>query len=76
MTEAKGMTPYEQKVLLAIGSFGGYTTGQVAREVGPLFGHNARTHSGFIRQVLLSLEKKGFIEKMDQDKPVCWQRKA
>lgn len=68
------MSEYERKVLNALAWFGGFTTGQVAERVSPMFGGNKRQHSAAVRSWLLGLEKKGLVKRLDDQKPVCWTR--
>lgn len=68
------LTEYEQKTLEACEYEGGYATGGIAERVTPMFGHNRRTHSAFVRLQLLSLEKKGLVGKIDSEKPDIWVR--
>lgn len=63
---------YDQQILSVLDGYGGTLTGEVARRVGPLFGHNMRTHSAFIRGRLLALEEQGHVKRLDSSKPVCW----
>lgn len=62
----------QQKILDALDTLGGFTTGQVAERVSPMFGHNKSTHSRAIRQQLLALKDAGLVREMDDQKPVCW----
>lgn len=64
---------YHRKVLTVLDSDGGFTTGDIAKQVKPQFGHNARTHSGAVRSWLLQLETAGLVARLDDQKPVCWR---
>lgn len=68
------MTDFEAQILAVLSGAGsgGYTTGDIAARVGPLFGHNKRTHSGFIRTLLLAMQANGMVKPMDNLKPVVW----
>lgn len=66
------LSTYEQKILSALDTQGGYTTGDVAGKVHPQFGSNKRQHSGAVRSWLINLEKRGLVRKLDEQKPVCW----
>lgn len=63
---------YDREILGVLDGIGGYPTGRIAGMVVPIFGHNRRTHSAFIRQRLIQLEAAGKVRKMDDQKPVCW----
>ena len=63
---------YKQKILSVLEGRGGFTTGDVARHVEPIFGHNKRTHSGAVRQWLLELKASGLVRELDSEKPVVW----
>lgn len=65
---------YDEKILLILAHRWGMTTSDVAARVRPLFGHSSRTHSSYIRSRLLDLEKRGLVKRLDNEKPVCWQR--
>lgn len=66
------LTIHEIKVLKVLDGLGGYTTGEIARRVDFRFGHNARTHSARVRQILLGLQKTGLVTPIDDQKPVVW----
>lgn len=66
------MTDYDQKILDVLSTRGGFTTGDVAKRVMPMFGSNMHQHSGAVRSWLLRLEKSGLVRRLDNDKPVCW----
>lgn len=66
------LSEYDKKILDALDTVGGFTTGGVARRVTPKFGNNNRQHSGAIRSWLVNLEKNGLVKRMDNQKPVCW----
>jgi hypothetical protein len=55
---------------------GGWVTADIANCVRPIFGHNARTHSAFVRRKLLDMQKAGTVKPMDNLKPVAWVRAA
>ena len=63
---------YDALILALLDGPGGYTTGDIAARCTPQFGHNKRTHSAFIRQQLLELQRAGKVRPMDDQKPVCW----
>lgn len=65
---------YDEQILEALRGPGAYCTGDVARNCNPLFGHNNRTHTAFIRQRLLTLQRAGLVKPLDDLKPVCWVR--
>ena len=67
---------YHQKILAVLDTRGGFTTGDVAARVAPMFGHNRRTHSGAVRQWLLELKSAGLVCELDAQKPVCWIKSA
>lgn len=69
------MDDWDKTVLSVLTQVGGFTTGRVAQRIEQslgLFGHNKRTHAAFIRQKLLALEKGGLVQRLDDQKPVCW----
>lgn len=66
------LTDWHQKVLAQLDTDGGFTTGQVADRINPMFGHSRRTHSSAVRTWLLELKAAGFVREMDEQKPVCW----
>jgi len=66
------LTEYEQRTLATLDTDGGFTTGDVAKRVQPMFGHSMRTHSAAVRQWLLGLERRGLVKRLDDEKPVCW----
>lgn len=66
------LTDWHRKILAELDAQGGFTTGQVAARVSPVFGHNRRTHSGAVRGWLLELKAAGLVREMDDQKPVCW----
>lgn len=53
---------------------GGYDTGCVARGISS--SGNKRKHSALTRQSLLWLKKEGYVEFLDNGKPVLWKRTA
>jgi hypothetical protein len=71
------MTDHKAQVLAALPDFAdgcGVYTGEVAKSVPFQFGHNKRTHSAFVRQLLLALEREGLVCRLDDEKPVCWRK--
>lgn len=70
------LTDYHRKILAQLDTRGGFTTGQVAERVEPMFGHNRRTHSGAVRAWLSELKAAGLVREMDDRKPVCWVKTA
>lgn len=68
------MIGYDAQILEVLEGEGGFTTGDIAERVGPVFGHNKRTHSGFIRTRLLAMQNAGLVRPMDDMKPVVWVR--
>lgn len=71
------LSQYERSILGCLDESGGFPTRRVAelveKEVGR-FGHNRRTHSGSIRAWLDELKKRGLVDYLDDQKPVCWKR--
>ncbi|AVG44144.1 hypothetical protein LMG3410_01570 [Achromobacter aegrifaciens] len=67
------MSEFERKVLAALDGHGALLTRDVAANVRPMFGHSVYIHSAAVRQWLLSLEKRGLVRRLDNEKPVCWQ---
>lgn len=65
---------HHRKVLAALDEDGRSTTAEVAKNVLPRFGHNARTHSGAVRAWLRQLEGAGLVKRLPEEKPVCWVR--
>ncbi len=70
------LTDYECQILATLDTRGGTATGDVAQKVRPLFGSNMHQHSGAVRSWLLQLERKGFVRKLDDQRPVCWVKTA
>ncbi|BBA45405.1 TPA: hypothetical protein ACK3Q6_005539 [Burkholderia cepacia] len=66
------LSDYDQKILVVLDTVGGYTTSDVGDRVWPEFGVNRRTASAAVRSRLLDLEAKGFVKRLDDEKPVCW----
>ena len=66
------MSDHVEKILAVLTTTGGFTTGRVARMAEIRFGCNGHQNSGYVRQVLLSMERAGLVRKLDDDKPVCW----
>lgn len=62
----------EREILALLDTDGGFTTADVARRTTTRFGHNGRTHSAFVRSILLRLEAAGLVTRLDDQKPVCW----
>ena len=69
------LNSYHKKILARLDTHGGFTTGQIAKQVTPMFGHNRRTHSAAVRAWLLELKAAGLVCEMDNQKPVCWVKK-
>lgn len=67
------ISPYEREILETLSEDAGFVTGRVAQGV-TMFGHNARTHSGAVRSWLMGLKKRGLVDYLDEQKPVCWKR--
>lgn len=70
------MDTHIDKILAVLDTDGGFTTGDVAKRVTPIFGHNKRTHSHAIRSWLCDLQKRGLVKTLDDQKPVCWVKCA
>ena len=70
------MHNYFQQILDALDVVGGFTTGQIAKKVKPMFGTNNRQHSGAIRSWLIELERKGLVRRLDDKLPTCWIKVA
>lgn len=66
------LTDYEQKVLAALSTDGGFLTGDVASRVMFVISPNSRKQSAAVRALLVGLERKGLVRRMDDQKPVCW----
>lgn len=70
------LTDYEEKILLVLPTDSGFQTGDIADRVWPVIGDNRRQHAVAIRALLLGLEAKGLVRKLDSEKPVCWTKVA
>lgn len=66
------LAEFETAILNVLDGQGGYTTGQIAERIDFQFGHNRRVHSAAVRTLLLGLEKRGVISRLDDQKPDCW----
>lgn len=66
------LAEFETAILKVLDGQGGYTTGQVAERIDYQFGHNRRVHSAAVRTLLVGLEKRGVIKRLDDQKPDCW----
>lgn len=63
----------EQEILGLLNEDGGFTTGRIAKQV-TKSGSNAHQHSGAVRAWLMNLKKRGLVDYLDDQKPVCWKR--
>ncbi|MCA3183936.1 hypothetical protein [Cupriavidus sp.] len=62
---------HESEVLRALRGTGASTTSVVAYSVGFRYGNN-RMHGQYVRRLLLDLEMRGLVTRLDDEKPVCW----
>jgi len=71
------MMDYKQQILdiLDASGSGAYTTRQIAMKVTPMFGSNMHQHSASVRSWIIDLERDGFVQKLDDQKPVCWLKR-
>ncbi|MGX9694571.1 hypothetical protein ACTJNK_29820 [Achromobacter anxifer] len=70
------LSEYEKKVLAALEGTGAMLTRDVAAKVRPMFGTSVYMHTSAVRAWLLHLEKNGYVCRLDNEKPVCWQLAA
>lgn len=76
MTESlDALNRYDREIMSVLDEVSGTTTGDVARHVSTQ-SSNRRRHSAFVRLMLLDLEHKGFVGRLDDQKPVCWVKKV
>ena len=76
MSKAKhdgGLTNHEREILECLSETGGFLTRRVAQNV-RFFGINKHQHSGAVRAWLMNLKKRGLVDYLDDQKPVCWKR--
>jgi hypothetical protein len=66
------LSDYDHKILAILTCDSGFTTGDIAERVRPMFGSSKRQHSGAVLSWLRRLEKAGLAKRMDQDSPICW----
>ena len=66
------LSEYDKKILATLEGPGALLTRDIAKRVQPQFG-NTRQHSGAIRSWLVQLERRGYVERLDDQKPTCWQ---
>lgn len=65
------LSRHEREILETLNVRGGFTTRHVAKHV-TAFGSNAHQHSGAVRTWLLGLKKRGLVDYLYDQKPVCW----
>lgn len=52
----------------------GRTNADIAWRIGRQPGMGTpRQHAAFVKGILLSMEKRGLIKRMDDEKPIVWQ---
>lgn len=68
------LAEFEAAILKVLVGPGGYTTGQVAERIDYQFGHNRRVHSAAVRTLLVGMEKRGVVKRLEGQKPDCWVR--
>lgn len=63
-------------ILAALDDRVGTLTGDVTRAVvsSEKVQSNARAESAIVRSILLDMEKMGWVDRLDNQKPVCWIR--
>ena len=59
------------KVLLCLSEKGGWTAGQIARQMGH---RNVRSHAQIIRHALIRMQALGWVGKLDDNQSVAWVR--
>ena len=69
------VTKTQIEILSALDEHSGLLTRSVAQHVS-LFSDNARMRSGAVRSWLNIMKKRGWVEFLDDQKPVCWKRTA
>lgn len=63
------------EILKLLSEDGGFTTKSVSdRLLNPYCSDRKRMRSGAVRSWLMSLEKVGWVDFMNGQKPVCWKR--
>lgn len=67
------LSTYEREILDQLNEVAGFTTGRIAKGV-KMFGTNMHQHSGAVRSWLVDLKKRGLVDFLDDQKPVCWKR--
>jgi hypothetical protein len=68
------LTDYDRKILAILTCDSGFTTGDIADRVRPLFGTTKRQHSGAVLTWLRRLERAGLAKRMDAEAPICWAK--
>lgn len=68
------MTDREKEILRVLDMNGFCTTRVVAQSVKFRTGFINRVHSARVRQLLLGMESRGLVRRLDAEKPVVWQR--
>ncbi|MGK2829182.1 hypothetical protein ACSI5F_03635 [Ralstonia pseudosolanacearum] len=61
-----------ERLILNVLENGAFTTGAIAQQVTFFYGSNRHQHSAYIRRLLLDLERRGFVRRLDDEKPVVW----
>ena len=69
MNELGGL---EKTLLQLLDGHGGYETGYLAQVLAKPAELSTHKHSANVRRVLLVLENKGLVKRLDDEKPVCW----
>lgn len=71
------LTENERKILAVLNvSPNGYTTGDVADLALFQLSTDRRTHSAGVRALLIVMEEKGLVGRMEQVKPIHWVGKV
>ena len=72
------MTPEVESMILSVlqrtVESSGRTNADLAWRIGRQPGMNTlRKHAAFVKGILLDMEKRGLIKRMDDEKPIVWQ---
>lgn len=68
------LTPTERQILSVLDERGGLPTGRVAKLVPDKLDIGAQRYSRDMRMALTSLCGRGLVDRLDDQKPVCWVR--
>lgn len=72
MSDISAPSERERKLLQAIGTIGGTPSGEAACIAWGFADRRAKTQEAV--RVFRALEARGWVRKMDDQKPICWLR--